>query len=755
MLNAWSTLIVAIYDQPVITMPLLTPRYLTLLIILSLIVGTWLARIPISELTITSIMQQYGLSEATSDIRRMGLKQSQISQFGFTLTTGTGLFQLEIKDAVIDYSPEQLAEGRVENLSIEALTIEYNSRQPAQNGQNITGKAVEPIKIIASLRQALREYIIFNRFLVQHLTLTGEAFGVLQDKPLQLIVSNEEGITHAELTILDSETPAQTESPRKLILTQISENHLAAKLELSTTPDSQPATIELHINDTSIEGNYAINPNSLGDWLEPFTDLDGIKQTGKISGSLSVDFEPVEAIKASLTARTDRLAFDPYMADDIFVRLDLNIPHRHPFKLIRLQEGTSIKAKQMGHQSFSMIDTQLNIDGGLTVTDGTWHYKGEASTDALSVNYDLKTLLLNDISAQISADAGSIEINGGLATANLPGRFDFTLAHSFTTKTGDLSVEQSEPIDLNTGDYRLSQLLKPWPYSFDLMAGKISLTAHAAWSQHDDFRLTSTIKLDEAGGQFEELVFSGLSTKHELEILPELRSARTSSITLKHLDSGVTASNINTRLALQTANSGPLPRFKVQDLHGEIFGGSISGSDFVFDLNRRRNSFKISASNIDLAKIVETQQLEDIKVTGRVDGTIPVEINDKGIVIDHGAFLNNVRAGTIRYNPATGTDQLKQNPLTGIALDALKDFRYSHLSADVNFTPEGMLTIKLQLKGTSPELETNRPVHLNISTEQNLFSLLKSLRYAEGISANIDRKVRRQYDKSGDNNQAE
>jgi hypothetical protein len=59
-----------------------------------------------------------------------------------------------------------------------------------------------------------------------------------------------------------------------------------------------------------------------------------------------------------------------------------------------------------------------------------------------------------------------------------------------------------------------------------------------------------------------------------------------------------------------------------------------------------------------------------------------------------------------------------------------------------------MLTINLQLKGTSPELDTRRPVHLNINTEQNLLSLLKSLRYAQGVSESIDQKVRRQYEKN-------
>jgi hypothetical protein len=189
-----------------------------------------------------------------------------------------------------------------------------------------------------------------------------------------------------------------------------------------------------------------------------------------------------------------------------------------------------------------------------------------------------------------------------------------------------------------------------------------------------------------------------------------------------------------------------LPQFGISGLRGEILGGTFTADDFIYDLNSDTNRFMIKASDIDLAAIVKTQQLEDIEVTGRVDGTVPVVINEQGVLIEHSSFINKVREGTIRYRPATGSEQLQQNRLTQIALDALRDFHYNHLSADVNFTPEGTLTINIQLKGTSPELDTDRPVHLNINTEQNLLSLLKSLRFAEGVSANIDRKVRRQYE---------
>jgi hypothetical protein len=258
--------------------------------------------------------------------------------------------------------------------------------------------------------------------------------------------------------------------------------------------------------------------------------------------------------------------------------------------------------------------------------------------------------------------------------------------------------------------------------------------------------MTTQIQLDDSGGNISEVLFSGLFLDHELEILPRLRSTRPGKIRLKYLDSGITASNIYSNLHIQSTNNESSPQFVIKGLHGEILGGTFTADDFIYDLNRETNRFMVTASDIDLAAIVKTQQLEDLEVTGRVDGTVPVEINKQGVVIEHSSFVNKIREGTIRYHPAAGSDQLKQNPLTQIALDALKDFHYNHLSADVNFTPDGTLTANLQLKGTSPELDTDRPVHLNINTEQNLLSLLKSLRFAEGISAHIDRKVRRQYE---------
>jgi hypothetical protein len=728
-------------------MPPLKHRYLYLLFIFALLTGAWAGRTQLTELVITSSMHGLGLNNITTDIHQLGLNNSHINSIKFSLLTETGLFQLEAHDISMDYRLEQLSEGRVENITVNKLALHYESTQNTHDDSQAIRSTLEPLKIIAALRHALREYVIFNKFSVEHIVLNGESFAALQGKPLQLSGTNHEGTVFVEFTLLDQVKPNLNQNLRQLVITNLSQDSITVELRLTGTVDSTPASLELNIHDTDINGSYHIIPKQLTEWLQPLTNISSFEEIEVVNGGITLNLESESIITSILTATTDKLTYGSYDANHIDIKIKLETTAANPFQITKLQNGSYVKAGKFSYEDFSVGEARLNLVGDLATSTSQWQYNGGISSERLELNYNTQTLQLKDITARISANTNSLNIEGDFSPAILPGKFMFTLDHNLTQGQGQVSVKPIKAINLNAENNRLSQLLTPWPYPFDLLTGEINFTSNGAWSQTKKFRLRSRLKLDKAGGHYGEILFSGLSLDHEIEILPKLHSIRTGKTSLMHLDSGVTASNIVTMHRFEPSTTGPLPQMAVQGLHGEIFGGTFSGNDFIFDLNNKRNSFKIRATNIDLAEIVETQQLEDITVTGRIDGTIPVEINEKGVLIEHGAFINDIRAGTIRYNPAAGTDQLKQNPITGIALDALKDFRYSHLSADVNFTPEGMLTINLQLKGTSPELDTKRPVHLNINTEQNLLSLLKSLRFAEGVSESIDQKVRRQYEK--------
>ena len=727
-------------------------RYLTLFLTFSILLAIWAGRTQLAELVISSSMKSAGLTNVTTDIEQLDSRQSMLSRLEFSLINKSSVFQLQAYNINLSYNLKQLSNGRIINVTIKKLALHHETTRKTQDGTLATSESLEPLKIILALRHALREYVIFDTFSVQHITINGEAFGVLQEKPLRFNSKNESGALFAELSFLDQSSLEKKNNLRQFIITKLTENALNAELRFSATPEITAANLELNISDTAISGNYHINPSLTQDWLQPVADIKSFSEIENISGTLAFNFDKENQITSTVTAKTDKLIYQSYKLDNFAINLVISNATSNPFQQSTIQNGSYINFDNFKYGNFTLTKTHVNIAGELTTANDNWNYKADFKSNSLTAAYQSQVIQLEDIVAGIIADPEKLKINGNFSPATLPGQFAFTLDNDFTKKQGHLAITQSEPVNLNADNGKLSQLFTPWPYSFDLLAGNLILASHAAWSKNDEFRLTAMINIEDAGGNYNEFLLSGLSLTHELEILPELHSISAGKINLKHLDSGIIISNISTNLNVKTVSTGTKPQLSVQDLYGELFGGSFSADDFVFDLNQNKNNFKIKAKNIDLAKIVETQQLEDILITGRVDGIIPVEINEQGIFIEDGALINDVRAGTIRYNPGTGTEQLKKNPLTGIALDALKDFRYSQLTAGVNFTPEGTLTVDLKLKGTSPELDTDRPVHLNINTEQNLIALLKSLRFSQGISENIDKKVRHQYEKTKSKN---
>jgi hypothetical protein len=704
-------------------------------------------RTTVAELVITSFLRSSGLEDVTVNIDQLDQNQSQLPHFEFSLSTATGLLQVNVLDTSINYNLAQLADGRVNSIVINNLELHYQNTNQIQADSAaepaISHDTLQPLKLIVTLRSALRKYLLVNTLFVRHITVHGEAFSALQGKTFQLQVTAENGSLDNELFLLDQSLITQS------LTVRLSADQLAAELR-QTSADVIPAKIELNINDTSLTGEFFIKPLALQHWLKKFTnsafaELDGLNKTAKVNGEIAFNFESDTQFKTILTAESKKLIYETYTADNAVIKLKIKNTKIDPLQRLQIENGSYIKAGNISYQGFSLADNRIYMVGELTDAFNSWTYKGGFRSSLLTAHFQSREFQLKDVAAQIFASANKLNISGNFSNAVVPGEFEFALNQNLARGAGRFSIRPLKPLELNAENNKLSLLVVPWPYPFDLLSGKIKLSSQAAWSEKGAFSLSTTINIDNAGGNVGELLFSGLAFDHKLQILPKLQSVSAGKLTVKYIDTGVIANNISTDVKLKTESSDSLPQLIIQNLYGEIFGGTFSANDLIYDLNNSANHFKIKATNVDLAEIVKTQQLDDIVATGRIDGIIPVEINESGVFIHDGIFTNDVRNGTIRYNPATGTEQLKQNPITGIALDALRDFRYSYLSAGVNFTPDGRLTINLQLKGSSPELDTSRPVHLNINTEQNLLSLLKSLRYAQGVSEKIDKKVRHLY----------
>jgi len=722
--------------------------YLSLALIFILIAGIWLARTQLAQLVVTSLMHDAGLSDITANIQRLDAGQTHISHLSFTLVNEKDIFRLEVHDVHLNYSLDQLQQGRVDSLSIRNLVLHHKSNPDRKTDTPVMRDALEPQKIVVALRQALNEFVFFNSLSINRVALQGELFLALNGKQLQLNSKNDNGPLSVSISLYNESEGENSRRLRQLVITRSKDDYFIA--DLTFLDDALPiaATLELKINDKQVTGKYYINPPQLVYWLKPVFNLNGISEMQKLNGLVDFNFEPTEKIISTITVNAGELVVNPYTVKDVDIKLIFSNSTTNPLQHTSILKGSYFNSTRISDGNLSLVNKPINISGELTSSGDSWNYKGKVRSELFSATFQSQTLQLKDISVSLIASAAEVNAKGIFSLVNLPGLFEFSVDHKLAEKAGGVTVTSFDPIDLNDKNSNFSQIINKWSYPFDLVVGNINLQSRANWSKKNDLKFVTKITLNDIGGNYGEVLFSGLNFEHELEILPKLRSVGNSNIELDQLDSGVVANNIKIDFSLEAANKGSLPILNIHKLYGEIFDGTIESDNFMFDLNQQNNSFMIKANNIDLAKVVETQQFEDIEVTGKLNGIIPVEINEQGISVEDGSFINNVSTGIIRYNPVAGTDQLRQNPLTGIALDTLKDFRYSDLSAGVNFTPEGKLTVNLRLKGTSPELDTDRPVHLNINTEQDLFALLKSLRFAEGISESIDKRVRQQYEKN-------
>ena len=73
--------------------------------------------------------------------------------------------------------------------------------------------------------------------------------------------------------------------------------------------------------------------------------------------------------------------------------------------------------------------------------------------------------------------------------------------------------------------------------------------------------------------------------------------------------------------------------------------------------------------------------------------------------------------------------------------------QYESLTVDVEYQEDGEMEMLLSVKGISPNLDKQRPVHFNQNLQQNVLKLLQGLRYAEGLSKDIDRNVQEYFRK--------
>ncbi len=739
---------------------------------------------------LTETLQQMGVRNFHMELKNINAQYAMLASLTFDVVTKKEgrieqVYHIKLKDILLQYTPQTMLEGRLKNIVIKNMQItvvDNNARTLQKKRQNQDTTIADIIVAgITELRSDWREKIPFKSVKIDALKVHGKVFNALNNNVFSINLKKLKGSAGNMDLSLQILSPSLAE---KLSINFDKKNTINIRLDGAKT-----AWFNIELTDKKVKVDYQIDIVRFQRLLNKLGLTNNINQfvviTDKVSRSGVIAIQPVSGVAiialntlisvphkksparkilSLLKLKTGLIKTDTVELKNVETGLLFNYSLTHNGLILTINHGSFIRYNSLKIASTMVKNMDINLQAKLVINHTInhqlrWAMNGDLLTKTLHISQSLAdnrniNAAIKNIAVVINATNKHIDFNGRFDASSIPAQFVYKGQYKLRNKNGKLQIQSDKVINLSMNNTRLSQIISPWPYPFDLVSGKIRIQANMSWARTKAFKLSTTVQLIDAGGMYNKLVFSGLNTEQNLDIFPILETQKSTKgnpdsnmglIHVHHLDMGVLISNLHLQLFLQGAKKSALPVFNIRNFVGHLFGGKIFSKKITFDFSRPVNYLKFDVSDINLAKMVKVKQSSGLDVSGLIDGELPIGVSAEGLFIKHGYFDNAGRKGYIRYQSKASGRTVPTNSLSTIVLKALQDFEYNKLTANLTYMPDGALSVKLKMRGISPALGKKQRVELNINTEQNVKVLLKSLRYTQGLDEKIDAIVRRKY----------
>jgi hypothetical protein len=429
----------------------------------------------------------------------------------------------------------------------------------------------------------------------------------------------------------------------------------------------------------------------------------------------------IDSARASVTAGETRFGFD---LDAVRCKSGIHCDADVDYAINDLAAGglavESVSAK---------VPLSVDVAGSMLLKTRT-----PATIDLHGVSYGEHALDLVEMSGNLSSDGeeltAGLDLTSGAASGNLE------LQHSIETGRGTLRLRQ---MTLSFADQNASDITRAWNQKWDIVAGDFTASVDAEWRIGESpvsYRADSELELAGLAGHINDLAFKGLATKLAAGIeegnAPEVGPF---DIDISLFDIGLPIENIEARLVPDLEKRS----VDVSGLRMDVLGGEITADALVFGFDDQTNNIVLLPKGIQLQLMVDVAESSGIEVDGSVSGMLPVALSDEAITIDGGRLENDPPGGVIRLGERfTGmTDDSRFNIVT----EALSNFHFDSLTADVTYSGQGDLKMQMRMSGNNPDMDPDQPVILNLGLENNVPQLLRSLQAGRSISDILGRKV--------------
>jgi hypothetical protein len=186
---------------------------------------------------------------------------------------------------------------------------------------------------------------------------------------------------------------------------------------------------------------------------------------------------------------------------------------------------------------------------------------------------------------------------------------------------------------------------------------------------------------------------------------------------------------------------------ELRDVSAALFGGRLTSAGLRFDMvhPQQESVVKVNVEHLDLEQLLHLEQQKGLEGTGVVDGVIPVILTPTGVRVQDGRLVARPPGGVLHYQASPDTAQAiaPEQAQSHLVLQVLSNFHYNVLTIDVQYKEDGTLNLTARAEGQNPDWQQGQPVHFNLTVQENIPALLKSLQTVQGIQQSIEEHLQK------------
>ena len=267
------------------------------------------------------------------------------------------------------------------------------------------------------------------------------------------------------------------------------------------------------------------------------------------------------------------------------------------------------------------------------------------------------------------------------------------------------------------------------------VSGAVTAGTRVNWS---GARMTSTGSIGFADLDFgtTPAAFSGVNGTIIFDDLLELKSKGEQTLKIGLVDAGLPLWSGDVRFDLPGIGS-----LNILSAAWPLAGGTISFRDVNIPFDNIPTSFVATIKSLDAKEIARSIDIEDLEAEGRLEGSVPIRIDDTGPVIDNARIWTNT-PGVLRFCSGAAVKSLKQSgEMAELVAKALANFQYSDNDVSLDGPLSGNITATAKIKGANPDLFDGKKIELNVNLHGALRVLVQSVSVFKDLPETIRDRV--------------